>query len=141
MSKNLPQNLIEVEKSQEYQRSSINSNDTSILEPNEHRLNERNKIYITLNKLLHSKKCFYYYIFLLIFSIILFIYSIIAVIYKLDEKIILIFEFLIVMTILVDIIMKCISEGVQMFFTKFLTQTCLFIFFYECLYISFCLMM
>lgn len=43
------------------------------------------KLYIYLSKLMHSRQCFYYYMFLMVFSILLFIYSVFALLYDLGK--------------------------------------------------------
>lgn len=77
------------------------------------------KLYMSLNRLLHSKKCFYYYIIMMIFSVILFIYSIIAINNNLNENFIMVCESFIVVLIIIDITLKYISEGREYYFSKF----------------------
>lgn len=75
-------------------------------------------IFIFLTRLLHSRNCFYYYFFLLLFSIFLFFYSIFSYKYDLNKDFIIVSESIIVSSIIIDVIIKSISFGLKEFLKK-----------------------
>lgn len=69
-------------------------------------LKQGNKLYIELNRLLHSMKCIKFYIFLITCSILIFLYSLFAYFYKWNEFPILICETILIIIITSDMFIR-----------------------------------
>ena len=67
---------------------------------------KQDKYFVHLNRLLYSKNCIYFYIFLIASSVTIFLYSLFAFFLKLDELPILICESLMVVVITLDMIVR-----------------------------------
>ncbi len=68
----------------------------------------KKKLYVEFNRMLHSKKCIYSYIILIILSIAIFVYSLIAYMIDLDEFPILVCESVLIIFITSDMAMRVI---------------------------------
>jgi hypothetical protein len=70
------------------------------------RSTEKSKYFVEFNRLLYSKRCIYFYIFLIISSVTIFFYSIIAYFMKLSELPIVICESLMIVVITFDMLIR-----------------------------------
>jgi len=64
------------------------------------------KYYVEFNRMLYSKRCIYFYIFLIFSSITIFLYSLIAYFFQLDEQPIIICESVLIVIITVDMLIR-----------------------------------
>jgi hypothetical protein len=87
---------------------SIDDSESGICKPNEETSENMKPLYIEFNRMLHSKKCIYSYILLIILSIGIFIYSLIAYLIDLDEFPILICESIMIIFVCSDMAMRIV---------------------------------
>ena len=71
-----------------------------------HRSPNHKKYYVAFNRILHSRRCIYFYIFLIVSSFTIFSYSLLAYFFNLDELPILICESILIVVITLDVLIR-----------------------------------
>ncbi len=71
-----------------------------------HRSTDSSKYYVEFNRMLFSRRCIYFYIFLIISSVTIFTYSLIAYFCKLSELPILVCESLLIVIVTFDMLIR-----------------------------------
>jgi hypothetical protein len=87
---------------------SIDDSELGLCKPVQETLDNKNPLYIEFNRMLHSNKCIYSYILLIVLSIGIFIYSLVAYLIDLDEFPILVCESILIIFVCSDMAMRIV---------------------------------